>query len=124
MYTQQGYARPYPVLEYSTRKGQYLGTPMSTWQRALEENDLNPADHRSEIGRPETAKSVDHRYTGGNSVPEAFACVKSGKGRVAPVYSREISKIFLVKFKISDLWSVGLEVFSSGALCQYLKPLN
>ena len=76
-------------------------------KRALEENDLNPADHRSEIGRPETAKSVDHRYTGGNSVPEAFACVKSGKGHVAPVYSREISKIFLVKFQISDLCKIG-----------------
>ena len=49
-------------------------------------------------------------------IPAAVEYVKSGKGRVAPVYSREISKIFLVKFKISDLWSVGLEVFSSGAL--------
>jgi hypothetical protein len=53
-----------------------------------------------------TAKSVDHRSTGGNSVPAAFACVKSGRGHVAPVYSREISKIFPVKFQISDLCKI------------------
>ena len=61
--------------------------------------DLKSTDHR-------TTKSTDHRSTGGNAVPAAFACVESGKGRVAPVYSREISKIFLVKFQISDLCKI------------------
>jgi hypothetical protein len=62
-------------------------------QRAHAENDLNRVDQRSESCRPQTSKCVDHRSTGGNSVPAGVACVKSGKGRVAPVYSREISKI-------------------------------
>ena len=73
---------------------------------------LNQRPQNRKIGRPQ--------IYGGNSVPAEFACVKSGKGRVAPVYSREISKIFLVKFQISDLWSAGFAVFSSSALWKVL----
>jgi hypothetical protein len=75
-------------------------------QRALEEKTSNRVDQRSEMCRPETPKCVDQRFTGGNYVQAAFACVKSGKGRVVPVYSREISKISQRNSRISKMESI------------------
>jgi hypothetical protein len=70
------------------------------------ENYLNHVCKRSEFFIPETAKSVDQRSTGGNAVPAEFACVKIGKGRVAPVYSREISKISQRNSRIFEITMV------------------
>jgi hypothetical protein len=72
---------------------------MGTLMTKSTNSALNQRPQNRKIGRPQ--------IYGGNSVPAGFACVKSGKGHVAPVYSREISKIFLVKFQISDLCKIG-----------------
>jgi hypothetical protein len=46
------------------------------------------------VGAEQRTGGTDRRI----DVPSSFIIVKSGEGRVAPVYSREISKIFAAKF--------------------------